>query len=241
MATRHHPNSERKHPLDYILRAILRRIRPSLAQQQVPPKVLVGWALRVGLLPIIRGTLRSPPFGHIRFPFFLGNNVTLRYRSQITSGPGFYLGANSFVNAFSAEGIQIGRRVTIREGAWVQCSSSPGNPGEGLAIGDAVYIGPQAILGIGGPITIGSRTQAGVGLVLISENHDGLMSNDGTVQVVRKGIHIGEDVWIGHRVTILDGVTLGDGCIVGAGAVVTKSFPAGATIAGIPARQLEHK
>lgn len=47
---------------------------------------------------------------------------------------------------------------------------------------------------------------------------------------------IGNDVWIGRAAIILPGVHLGDGCVVGAGAIVTKSFPAGSVVAGVPAR-----
>jgi len=46
---------------------------------------------------------------------------------------------------------------------------------------------------------------------------------------------------IGSSVTILCGVTIGEKAIVGAGSVVTKDVPAGATVAGNPARALRKK
>lgn len=51
-----------------------------------------------------------------------------------------------------------------------------------------------------------------------------------------KPTRIGNNVWIGEGVCVMPGVTIGDGCAVGANAVVTKSFPAGTVIAGVPAR-----
>jgi UDP-2-acetamido-3-amino-2,3-dideoxy-glucuronate N-acetyltransferase len=44
---------------------------------------------------------------------------------------------------------------------------------------------------------------------------------------------------IGANATILPGVIIGEGAIVGAGAVVTKNVPAGATVAGNPARVIQ--
>ena len=55
--------------------------------------------------------------------------------------------------------------------------------------------------------------------------------------VVRFGrINIGSNVFIGARSVILPGVRIGNNCVVAAGCVVTKSFPDGSVIAGVPGR-----
>ncbi|MGZ5568523.1 MAG: acyltransferase, partial [Limisphaerales bacterium] len=48
--------------------------------------------------------------------------------------------------------------------------------------------------------------------------------------LVKKGASIGSSV------TILCGITIGEGTMIGAGSMVTKDVPAGAVVAGNPAR-----
>ena len=53
--------------------------------------------------------------------------------------------------------------------------------------------------------------------------------------------HIGNDVYIGRNVCIVENVTIGDGATIGAGAVVVHDVPAGATVAGNPAKVISWK
>lgn len=51
-------------------------------------------------------------------------------------------------------------------------------------------------------------------------------------------VRIGCNVWIGGGAILLPGISVGDDAVIGAGSVVTRDVPAGATVAGNPARVL---
>lgn len=225
-------------PLSSLVNRLGQRIRPNSAAFELADlKIVAGWYVRKGLAPFLRGLIRRISFGAVHGFVFVGPRVSILYPSRIKLGRWVSIGGNSAVNAYSKEGIVIGDNVTIRENAWIQCSSSPTNPGVGLTIGHGTYIGPGVILGVGGPIVIGAGCQIGSSVVLISENHSISDGNEVSgISVLRKGISIGDGCWIGHRVAIVDGVVLGRDCVVGAGAVVTKSFGDGVHLVGVPAR-----
>lgn len=60
-------------------------------------------------------------------------------------------------------------------------------------------------------------------------------------QITKKGITIGNDVWIGMGASILYGITIGDGATIAAGAVVTKDVPPYTVVGGIPAKIIKEK
>jgi len=197
---------------------------------------MLEWYAKRAFIPFLRGMTQNLLFKSSATPPLIGKHVRLIYRRRISLGKLVYFGDYCFINAYSEKGISIGNRVTIREFGYIQCSSSPRNPGKGLEIGNNVYIGPRANIGVGGEITIGNECLIGADFTVVSENHEFSDSGVSSTQVVRKGISIGQRCWIGHRVTILDGVTIGDNSIIGAGSIVTKSFPAGSRIVGVPAK-----
>ncbi|MDP1715414.1 MAG: acyltransferase [Anaerolineales bacterium] len=109
-----------------------------------------------------------------------------------------------------------------------------------IRLGEKVWLsfavsGSCYIQGFNG-IYIDDYTIFAPGVKIISANHVFGESNKWDDEVP---IQIGKHCWLGANAVILPGVTLGDNCLVGAGAVVTKSFPAGSKIAGVPAKLIE--
>jgi acetyltransferase-like isoleucine patch superfamily enzyme len=132
-----------------------------------------------------------------------------------------------FVNLYGCrigDDTKIGPFVEIQGGAEIgaRCKiSSHSFICEGVKIGDDCFIGH--------------------GVMFINDRHP-RASIDGkpvTEEWTMEETIVEAGVSIGSNATILCGVTLARDCTIGAGAVITKDVPAGATVAGNPARSLE--
>jgi acetyltransferase-like isoleucine patch superfamily enzyme len=130
---------------------------------------------------------------------------------------GCTIGRNCKVGTFVEiqKGVVIGNNVKVSSHTFI-C--------EGVTIEDDVFIGHNVTF-INDKYprsTVGGRLQEAGDWTCVPTR-------------VKKGASLGSSC------TILCGVTIGENAIVGAGAVVTKDVPAGATVAGVPAKVVKKK
>ncbi len=88
--------------------------------------------------------------------------------------------------------------------------------------------GPGLALPHWGSIVISAHARIGRNVRIHSGVNVGGTPNNAPV--------VGDDSYLGPGAKLFGPIKLGDGCIVGANAVVTKSFPAGSVLVGVPAR-----
>lgn len=142
----------------------------------------------------------------------LGEDVTIHHPDLVNLygcviGPGTRIGA--FVEI--QKGAAIGSRCKLSSHSFV-C--------EGVVIEDEVFVGHGVMF------TNDRYPQAA--------NDDGTAKRDGDWPLLATRVE--RRASIGSNATILPGITIGAGALVAAGAVVTRDVPAGAIVAGVPAR-----
>jgi len=134
----------------------------------------------------------------------------------------------AFTNLYGCElgdDVRVGTFVEIQKGARIgnRCKiSSHSFICEGVTLEDEVFIGHHVTF-------INDRFPQ-------ATNEDGTPQTDEDWQCVPTLVK--RRASIGSGATILCGVQIGEGATVGAGSVVTKDVPAGAIVAGNPARVL---
>ena len=133
---------------------------------------------------------------------------------------------HDFVNLYGCEigdDVKIGTFVEIQKGAIIgnRCKiSSHSFICEGVTLEEGVFIGHSVTF------TNDRYPRA--------TNLTGELQTEADWKCVRTLVKKGAS--IGSGATLLCGITIGENAMIGAGSVVTKDVPAGATVAGNPAR-----
>jgi acetyltransferase-like isoleucine patch superfamily enzyme len=109
--------------------------------------------------------------------------------------------------------------------------------GATLLIGRGVSMAHGTGIACHSHIQIGDCTQIGAFTMLLDTDYH--VPGNPTARAEPLPISIGHGVRIGSQVTILRGSRIGDGALIEAGTVVSGEIPAGARVAGVPARLVQ--
>jgi acetyltransferase-like isoleucine patch superfamily enzyme/acyl carrier protein len=128
--------------------------------------------------------------------------------------------------------MSVGNRVHVRSTPAISHLVT-GRAGD-LQIGDGVFIGHGAAIACHESIQIGADAHIGpFAMIMDTDFHEaGKHDSSGSTGA----IVIGPRAKLGARVTVLRGSTIGADAVVAAGSVVKGHIPAGAHVAGVPAR-----
>lgn len=139
--------------------------------------------------------------------------------------------------------IRIGKQVVFRS----QKSANPliqhgpcglyANRGACIEIGDHCGLS-GATLVAQQHIAIGKRVLVGANVLICDGDHHPLAAGLRASGAAGESapVFIEDDVWLGVNAVVLKGVRIGAGAVVAANAVVCADVPAGAIVAGVPAR-----
>ena len=158
--------------------------------------------------------------------------------------PPLVIGAGAVVRPFTTiyAGSTIGARLQTGQGASIR---------EDNRIGDDVSIGTNAVVEFGNRIGSRVRIHSGCFLELVTVEDDVFVGpnvvftddphpmNCPRYEECKGGAVVRRLARIGANSTILPGVEIGEGSLVGAGSVVVHDVPAGAVVAGSPARVIK--
>jgi acetyltransferase-like isoleucine patch superfamily enzyme len=146
---------------------------------------------------------------------------------DVQLGPGVRVFHPQLVNLY---GCRIGADTKV--GAFVEIQKN-------ASVGERCKISSHSFVCEG--VTIENEVFVGHGVMFINDRHPratagGALQTEADWQVVPTTVKQG--VSIGSGAVIMCGVTIGERAMIGAGAVVTHDVPAGAVVAGVPARLL---
>lgn len=186
---------------------------------------IVGFGLRAIFYPYLFKSYA----GKIAF----GRSLNLRNTKLISLGRKVLIDDFAVLDCRENSEIVLGDFVSIGRFSMIIAKSGKIELSKGVNISTNCRIATQS------GIEIGESTLIAAFCYLGPANHK---KGDDNQSMIEQGMElkgkliIGKNVWIGAHSTIMDGVTIGDGAVIGAHSFVNSDVPAGAVVAGVPAK-----
>ena len=188
-----------------------------------PATTYIGAGVEIGMDTVILPGTTISGVTHIGAACRIGPYSTIEHS---TLGDGCTVVYSVLEETTFEDGVSIGPFSHCRPGAYLAQNVRMGNFGE---VKNS-YIGPETDMhhfSYVGDATLGEKVNVGAGTITC--NYDGVRKNR---TIVGAGAFLGSDTML------VAPVTIGEQAITGAGSVVKHDVPAGAVVAGVPARLL---
>ncbi len=174
--------------------------------------------------------------------FIIGSNfkcdsipdILITQNGKINIGDEVYLRRNVELRAHNKGEIKIGNQIRIDRGVRLLAANE-----SIIDIKSGTRIGLYSVFNGGDSITLNENCLISGFVYLQTSMHkykDATPIRDQGYN--HQPISLGKNTWLGAHVVVLPGVSLGEKCVVGSNAVVTNSFAANQTIAGVPAKSI---
>ncbi|MCB0334299.1 MAG: acyltransferase, partial [Bdellovibrionales bacterium] len=186
---------------------------------------LLGMGARSLLFPtLLKETGKRPAFGR---------SLLLRNPAALSLGNKVLIDDFVTLDSRRDSSITLGDFVSIGRFTILAAKGGDIHLAAGVNIGTSCRLATQTKLEVGESTLIAAYCYLGPG------NHEKNPSDGSYISGkmdLRGGVSIGKNVWIGARSTVVDGVTIGDNAVIGAHSFVNSDVPAGAIVAGTPAK-----
>ena len=136
-------------------------------------------------LQLLRGQIVRWRGARVGRRFGIGRNVSLLYPACFEAGDDVTIEGFAYLNCLCAQGVRFGSHTSVSVNLWLSCGRKPYGPGY-FEIGEHSFIGPNAVMGAGGGIIIGSHVQIGPGVTITAENHG---FDDLSRRIDQQGVH----------------------------------------------------
>jgi acetyltransferase-like isoleucine patch superfamily enzyme len=159
---------------------------------------------------------------------------TLAYAGLV----GAKTGENAIVMRGAVLNREYGGSISIGPGTVIHRGAMLLPLGGFIRLGYRCRVNPYSVLYGHGGLTIGDHVRIAAHCVIVPANHGIALDGELIAEqpMNKRGIRIGNDVWLGAGVRVLDGAVIGDGCVIGAGAVVRGELESYGIYAGVPAK-----